>query len=440
MKGRGRFPALAAAIAVVVLTQPVLAGAQTGPNVTLIEQTGTVDPLSARYVQRGIRSAELSGAEAILVRIDTPGGLDSSMRRIVQAVQNAKLPVICWVGPAGARAASAGAFILLSCPVAAMAPGTNVGAAHPVGFSGEVMGEKITNDAAAYIRALAEQRGRNAGWAERAVRQSVSATATDALGLKVIDLIAPSQAALMAAVDGREVTLGNGSRITLHTNGAVFRRVGMTASEALFHGIIDPNLAFLFLVLGFAGITYEILNPGLNIAGVVGLVLLVAAFVMFGMLPVNIAGLVLVLAALGFFALDFQIAGHGLPTVAGIVSLVLGGLFLFNAEVPNARVSRGLILGVAVSMGLLFYFVVRAVVTARRQAPSVGEESLVGAIGTVVQPLDPSGIIRARGEEWTARTSGEMIPAGEEVRVKSIEGLTLEVEAAPRDQEASTTT
>jgi membrane-bound serine protease (ClpP class) len=423
-----------------VLSQPLLAPAQTGRTVTLIDQTGTVDPLSARYVQRGIRQAELSGAEAVLVRIDTPGGLDSSMRTIIKAIQGARLPVVCWVGPSGARAASAGAFILLSCPVAAMAPGTNVGAAHPVGFSGEVLSEKITNDAAAYIRALAEQRGRNADWAEKAVRESVSITAREALELKVIDLISPSTRALMSTVNGRAVVLGNGTRVLLDTAGASIDRIGMSFSESLFHGVIDPNLAFLFLVIGFAGIVYEVLNPGLNIAGVVGLILLIAAFVMFGMLPVNIAGLVLVLAGLGFFVLDFQIAGHGLPTFAGIVSLVLGGLFLFNAEVPNARVSKGLIVGIAVSMGLFFYFVVRAVVTARRQRPATGEESLVGAIGTVVVPLDPQGMVRARGEEWTARTAGERVPAGAEVRVTAVNGLTLEVEPVSRDQQASTTT
>jgi membrane-bound serine protease (ClpP class) len=407
--------------------------------VRLVEQTGTVDPLSARYVQRGIRSAETAGAEAVLIRIDTPGGLDSSMRSIVKAIQSATVPVICWVGPSGARAASAGAFILLACPVAAMAPGTNVGAAHPVGFSGEVLSEKITNDAAAYIRALAEQRGRNADWAEKAVRSSVSITANEALDLKVIDLIAPSRGALLGSVDGRAVVLGNGTPVTLRTAGADVVRVRMTASEALFHGVIDPNLAFLFFVLGFAGLTYEILNPGLNIAGVVGLILIIAAFVMFGMLPVNLAGLILVFAALGFFVLDLQVVGHGLPTGAGIISLVLGGLFLFNAEVPNARVSRSLIVGVAVSMGLLFFFVIRAVVTARRQGPVTGEESLLGAAGTAVVALDPQGIVRARGEEWTARSKGEMIPAGTPVRVTGIEGLTLEVEAAPREQEASTT-
>lgn len=409
---------------------PPRAGAQTTgePLVRLVEQTGTVDPLTARYVERAIREAEAARASAVVIRIDTPGGLDSSMRRIVQAIQGSRVPVLCWVGPPGARAASAGAFILISCPVASMADGTNVGAAHPVGLSGEVLGEKITNDAAAYIRSLAQQRGRNADWAEKAVRESVSVSAQDAFRLKVIDLVVPSLDALLSKADGLTVKVAEGRTVTVTTAGARIEKARLTAAEALLHNLIDPNLAFLFFVFGIAGIVYEVLHPGLNVAGVIGVLMLVSAFVIFGMLPVNLAGLILIAAAIAFFVIDLQVAGHGLPTVAGITSLVLGGLFLFNAEVENARVSRGLVVGVAISVAGFFFFVVRAALKARKHLPSAGMEALVGMRGTVTSDVDPQGLVHARGEDWTARSRGGRITAGTEVRVVGIEGLTLEVE------------
>ena len=397
--------------------------------ITLIEQTGTVDPLTARYVERSISNANENGSEAIVIRIDTPGGLDSAMRRIIKAIQASKVPVLCWTGPPGARAASAGAFIMLSCPFAAMAPATNIGAAHPVGITGDILDEKVTNDAAAYIRALAQQRGRNANWAERAVRESISASAPEALRLEVIDLVVPSIPELLRQTNGITIKVADGTK-TLSTTGAVIEKARLSFSETVLHSLIDPNIAFLFFAFGVGGIVYEILNPGLNIAGVVGLILLIASFVIIGMLPVNVAGLLLIAAAIGFFIIDFHVAGHGLPTVAGIVSLVLGGLFLFDASVGNAHVSKGLVIGIAIAMGAFFFLIVRAVVTSRR-APSVMHQvQLVGSTGTVRVALDPRGIVHVRGEQWSARTAGEPIPEGRVVRVKSIDGLTLEVEPA----------
>ena len=412
--------------------------AQTGSVITLIEQTGTVDPLSARYVERAIANAERDNAEAIVIRIDTPGGLDSAMRRIIKAIQASKVPVLCWTGPPGARAASAGAFIMVSCPFAAMAPGTNIGAAHPVGITGDVLDEKVTNDAAAYIRSLAQAWGRNANWAERAVRESISATAEEAKRLEVIDLVVPSIPALLRQTNGLTVKVAGGTE-TLSTTGAVIEKAKMSLSEAVFHSLIDPNIAFLFFVFGVAGIVYEVLNPGLNIAGVVGLILLIASFVIIGMLPVNVAGLLLIAAAVGFFIIDFHVAGHGLPTAAGIISLVLGGLFLFDASVGNARVSKGLVVGMSIAMGLFFFLIVRAVVTSRKTPSVMHQVSLVGSVGTVRVALDPRGIVHVRGEQWSARTTGEPLAAGRVVRVKSIEGLTLEVEPAEAGSEIEVT-
>ena len=422
----------ALAVAALVLAIPPALGeplAQEGSVVRLVEQTGTVDPLTASYVERSIKAAERDKAVAVVVRLDTPGGLDSAMRRIVKAIQASKVPVLCWVGPPGARAASAGAFILISCPFAAMAPGTNVGAAHPVGITGEILSDKVTNDAAAYIRSLAQQRGRNADWAEDAVRNSISSTAEEARRLEVIDLVVPTIPELLRRTNGLTLPVANGSGTgTLDATGAVVEKVGLGPTEALLHLFIDPNIAFLLFAFGVAGIVYEVLNPGLNIAGVVGLLMLIASFVILGMLPVNIAGLLLIAAAIGFFIIDALVVGHGLPTVAGIVSLVLGGLFLFDASVPNASVSKGFIVGISVGLGAFFFFIVRAALKTRKQEPVAGQESLVGMTGTVRVGLDPQGVVHARGEEWTARTDAGAIPAGSQVRVTGIEGLTLVVE------------
>ena len=406
-------------------------------SVRLVEQTGTVDPLTAKYIERALRQAAEDEAQGVVIRLDTPGGLDSSMRRIIKAIQNSPVPVLCWVGPPGARAASAGAFILISCPFAAMAPGTNVGAAHPVGITGDILDEKVTNDAAAYIRSLAQQRGRNANWAEKAVRSSVSASAEEAKNLEVIDLVVPSLADLLRQTNGLTIPVGGGRTATLETTGAVIEKVGLGPGEALLHLFIDPNIAFLLFAFGVAGIVYEVLNPGLNVAGVLGLIMLIAAFVILGMLPVNVAGLLLIAAAVGFFVLDAMVVGHGLPTVAGIVSLVLGGLFLFDASVENARVSKGFIIGVSVALGGFFFFIVRAALATRRQAPAIGQETVIGAEGVAKVPLDPKGIVYARGEDWSARTGGEPIPAGTAVRVTAVEGLTLVVE--PVDVGSATT-
>jgi membrane-bound serine protease (ClpP class) len=433
----------ALAVAALILAIPPASGeplAQGGSVIRLVEQTGTVDPLTAKYVERSIAAAERDNAVAVVVRLDTPGGLDSSMRRIVKAIQASKLPVLCWVGPPGARAASAGAFILISCPFAAMAPGTNVGAAHPVGITGDILSEKVTNDAAAYMRSLAQQRGRNADWAEDAVRRSISASAEEARRLEVIDLVVPTIPDLLRQANGLTLPVDNGSGTgTLNTTGALLEKVGLSPGEALLHLFIDPNIAFLFFAFGVAGIVYEVLNPGLNIAGVVGLIMLVASFVILGMLPVNVAGLILIAAAIGFFILDALVVGHGLPTVAGIVSLVLGGLFLFDASVPNASVSKGFLMGISVGLGAFFFFIVRAALKTRRQAPVAGQESLVGMTGKVRFALDPQGVVHARGEEWTARSERGAIPQGSQVRVTGIEGLTLVVEPDVAGSEAQPT-
>jgi membrane-bound serine protease (ClpP class) len=400
------------------------------PVVYEVSITGPVDPSVARLVERGMRVAGGAHAAAILVRLDTPGGLDSSMREIIKSIQGSRVPVVCWVGPPGARAASAGTFILIGCPLAAMAPGTNVGAAHPVGLTGGTLSEKVTNDAAAYIRSLAESRGRNAGWAERAVRQSVSISAPEALDIHVVDLLAPSVPALLRAVDGRRVDTAAGAR-ALAVADARVTSVELTPGERLLHGLSDPNLAFLFFVFGLAGLVFEMLHPGLNLPGVIGLILLVLSLVLFGSLPVNIAGVLLLAAAFVFFVIDLKVGAHGVPTFAGLVSFVLGGLFLYDRSVPNARVSRPLLIGMAVALATFFFFVVRAGLRARKAPVVSGAEGLVGEQGLVIEALKPRGHVRVRSELWAAtlaRDSGEIVPPAARVRVLAIQGLTLVVE------------
>jgi membrane-bound serine protease (ClpP class) len=414
---------LAAGLALLVAA-PAFSQSNSSSDVVVVSLTGTVDPLSARYVERGIRTGGNEKAAAVLIRIDTPGGLDSSMRSIIKAISTSSVPVVCWVGPSGARAASAGAIILLGCPVAAMAPGTNVGAAHPVGFSGQVLDEKITNDAAAYARALAQAHNRNADIAEKMVRQSISISAEEALGQKMIDFIAPTQSAVFADLNGRTV---NG--VALSVSSPHFQNVGMTFIEALLHGAVDPNIAFILFLLGLVGIVFEILHPGITLPGVLGALSFLVSLVLLGLLPVNIAGVVLLLVGVIFFAFEVHIHSFGVAAALGIASLVLGGLFLFNSSVPNAAVSKWLVVGMAVALAAFFTLVVRAVVQARKHLPSPSKLSdIVGAEAVVVRALDPSGIVRAHREQWSARAKTGTIPEGAHVRVTGVQGLTLEVE------------
>jgi membrane-bound serine protease (ClpP class) len=415
---------------------PAVAAPERGPTVAEVDLTGPIDPLLARYAEHTITQANRAGDSAVLVRLDTPGGLDSSMRSIIKAILNSPVPVVCWVGPSGARAASAGTFILVGCPVAAMAPGTNAGAAHPVGITGGVMSEKVTNDAAAYIRSLAERWGRNADWAERAVRSSVSASANEALQLHVIDLLAQSRSSLLHAVDGRTVRTAGGD-VRLHVVGAHLTVSHPTITETLLHALIDPNFAFLFFILGIVGMVSVIIHPGVHILGVVGLVLFVVSLIAFGMLPVTIAGLVLLAASDVFFIVGLKLHGRGVPEVAAVACLVLGGLFLFNPSVPNARVSRVLIAVVAVAVTAFFVFVMRAVMRARFTPVRTSSQVLVGSDGVVVRALDPEGVVRVRGEAWTARSAAGRVEEGSRVRVVAVKGLTVEVvpEPAPEQSE-----
>jgi membrane-bound serine protease (ClpP class) len=398
------------------------------PVVYEVSIGGPVDSSVARLVERAVSDAERAHGAALVVRLDTPGGLDSSMRQIVKAIQASTVPVLCWTGPAGARAASAGTFILIGCPVAAMAAGTNVGAAHPVGVSGATETAKVTNDAVAYIRALAESRGRNADWGEQAVRESVSISAQAALGLHVIDVLASSVPALLDAENGRPVETAAGT-VVLNVAGATVHQVDQTAGERLIHWLSDADLAFLLYVLGLAGLVFEILHPGLNVPGLVGLILFVLSLVLFDTLPINVAGAVFLAGAFVLFAIDLKVSAHGLPTLGGIVLFVLGGLLLY--EPSSTRVSRPLLIGIAVGLGGFFAVVVRAGLRARNAPVVTGVERILGAEGVVIETLEPGGQVRVQAEVWTATLATEgtqLVPVGATVRVLAIRGLSLVVE------------
>jgi membrane-bound serine protease (ClpP class) len=397
--------------------------------------TGVVDPFTANYVRDGIAGAQEQGASAVLLTIDTPGGLDSSMREIVHAILTADVPVICYVSPSGSRAASAGTFILEACPVAAMAPGTEVGAAHPVGVAGAIEEQKVTNDAVAYIESLAQLRGRNDQWVAQAVRDSVSVPAERALALDVIDVVSPNTAALLSTVDGTEVTVGGGRQVTIHVAGATTSSVGMGLGARILHSLLTPDFAFIFFYLGLGLIVLELLHPGISVPGILGTLSLIAAFASFGALPVQLLGVALLLASAGFFLLELKHPGLGAFTVGGAVTLVLGGLTLFDPAVPNARVSPWLIATVALVLIGFFATVVTAAISARRIPKRSPSSQLLGSVGLVTSTLDPEGIVRVGGEEWTAWSESGIVPKDASVRIEAVDGLRLKVgwidESAP---------
>jgi membrane-bound serine protease (ClpP class) len=428
---------LAAMATVVPVGAPAAAqGTATSPVAVVVELNGVVDPFTATHVERRIGEANEDGAAAVVISIDTPGGLDSSMRQIIQAILGSRVPVLCLVAPEGARAASAGTFILIACPVAAMAPGTNVGAAHPVGVSGAISLQKAENDAAAYIRSLAEHQGRNAEWAERAVRESVSASAQEALDLGVIDLISPTVPTLLSDVDGRTVRVAGGEEVVLATSGVALEQRDMGLGLSLLHTLLDPNIAFMFFWLGIAFVAVEFFVPG-GVLGVLGAIMLVLAFMALGMLPVQLIGVLLLVASVAFFLLELKLPGNLIGTVAGLVSLVLGGLFLFDSSVPSARVSPWVIAPVAIFAAVFFLFVIRAAIRMRHGKVASGVAPLLGAEGTVVTELDPTGIVQVASEEWTADSQGGPVPKGGLIRVVGVEGLRLKVVPAEGPMEPS---
>jgi membrane-bound serine protease (ClpP class) len=418
---------------VLSLTLVTPAGWANSEEVYVARVEGIIAPSLGDFFVSAIRKAEDGAAQAIIFELDTPGGLDTSMRVIIKEILRSPVPVVIYVSPSGARAASAGAFITIAAHVAAMAPGTNIGAAHPVqmggGESDEEMARKVENDAAAYIRGLAERRGRNATWAEDAVRKSVSATATEALNLKVIDLIAENRADLLTKIDGRTVETGAG-KITLKTKAAKIVEVEMGLRDKVLSVISNPTIAYILLILGMAGLYFELSNPGAILPGVLGGICLILAFYAFQTLPINYAGLLLIILGVILFIAEVKVVSHGVLTMGGIAAMILGSLMLIDSPAPFLQISLSAILGVTAATTAFFVFAVGAVFKAHRRQPATGREGLVGQVGVTRTRLNPDGLIFIRGEIWNA-TCAEGAEPGEQVEVTSVAGLKLKVKKRP---------
>jgi membrane-bound serine protease (ClpP class) len=395
---------------------------------------GTINPALANYIKRGISQAEEDNAIACVIQLDTPGGLDTAMRDIVKDIVSAEVPVVVYVSPSGARAASAGVFITMAAHVAAMAPNTNIGAAHPVaiGTEGEAqmskeMEEKVVNDAAAYIRSIAKSHGRNVDWAEKAVRETASATEQEALELNVIDTVAPDLNSLVSQLDGWQVTMLDGSVVTLHTQGAEISYVKMSAIENFVFTISDPSIAVILLSLAMLGITVEIFNPGLIFPGVFGGISAFLAAYSLGFLPINYAGIALIALAGGLFIAEVFTAGFGLFTAGGIISLVFGFLILFSGRPTLFQPAPWVIPTIAGSIGTVLAVVIYFVVRAHRRQATTGREELPGKTATVKAALEPEGIVLHEGELWTAILDEGKAKPGEEVIITRFDGLKLYV-------------
>jgi len=410
------------------------AGALAAAQTVLIGQIdGPIGPATAEYVEWLLRTARERQAEAVLIELNTPGGLLEATRSIVQELLKSPVPVVVYVAPPGARAASAGVFITLAAHVAAMAPGTNIGAAHPVWLGGEggdsVMAEKATNDAAAFARAIAQQRKRNVRWAEDAVRRSISSTEREALRERVIDLIAPSRDSLLQALDGYVVELTPGRQHRLRTATASREEVPMNWRHRLLALLSNPNIAYILLLLGIYGLLFELYNPGAIVPGVIGAISLILASYSLQMLPINYAGLALIAVAVILFLLELKVTSYGLLTIAGIVCLVLGSVMLVDSPEEFLRISWSVIVPSVVASVAFFGWVLGKGIQAQLARPRSGGEALIGALAVTVSPIAPEapGQVRLHGELWTARSTVAIAP-NTPVRVLRREGLTLWVE------------
>lgn len=400
------------------------AGASTA--IRLVRVNGIIDPLIADFVTRNIEEAEQAQARAVILELDTPGGLDESMRDIVKRMTASPLPVAAYVAPTGARAASAGTFIMMASDLAAMAPGTNLGAAHPVAIgvdADSTEGIKITNDSAAYIRSLADANGRNANWAELAVRQSVALSVEDALQQQVIDMMAGDLDELVQKMNGFQC---RAKGITIDTQDATIEAAGMTLKENFLHFILNPNVAYFLFLYGMLALVYEFVHPGIGFGAISGIISLLLSFYALRVLPVSFTGLALVVVGVALLAADLFITSHGALSAGGIIAIILGSLFLFDA--PFLRVSLPLNLTLAALAGAFFLIAARKVMKARRLPVQTGQSAMIGAVGYSRTALAPLGQVFVHGEIWSAEApEGETIEKGEEIEVTDVKGLMLKV-------------
>jgi membrane-bound serine protease (ClpP class) len=425
----GVFPGLSLILLGLVLLSSSASSAANSELVYVATYEGVINPVAAEYINHVLTEAQEGTAAAVVIRLDTPGGLDTSMRLIIKDITSSPVPVIVYVAPSGGRAASAGVFVLYAAHIAAMAPSTNVGAAHPVAMGGgemdAVMKEKVENDAAAYIKSIAEKRGRNIKWAEEAVRKSVSVTEKEALGLKVIDLIADDVPSLLVAIDGRQVITGAG-KIVLHTKGALLKDLPMGWRLEALKALSDPNIAFLLMTLGTIGLLAELYNPGAILPGIVGAISLILAFYSLQTLPINYAGVLLIILGIVLFILEIKVMSYGLLSLGGLASLVFGALLLVKTDAPFLRVSLSFIIPTAVLVGTILMTLTWIAVKTQRRHSVTGAEGMVGAIALAQTDVAPKGRVFVHGEIWEA-VSDEPIREGEEAKIKGVSGLTLKV-------------
>ncbi len=409
-----------------------------GQTVVSIKINGTINPASADFIHNSIVKAGNEKAECLIIHLNTPGGLLKSTRIIVGDILESTVPVVVYVSPGGAQAGSAGVFITLAAHIAAMATGTNIGAAHPVNLQGSpdtIMSQKATNDAAAFIRTIAEKRKRNLQWAEEAVRKSVSITEKEALDKKVIDLIARNDQELLNMADGKQIEVASGTK-TLHTRNAHLVWFEMGTMEKILNIISNPNIAYLLMMLGFFGIMFELFNPGAILPGIVGVISLILAFYSMHTLPVNYAGLALIIFAIALFLLEIKVMSHGMLAIGGAVSLLLGSMMLIrtSSTLEFARISHSVIIASTAVTVLFFLFVIGVGLKAQRAKPVTGVEGLMGEVGETLVTLDLTGTVRVHGEVWNAESISGMISKGEKVRVAGIKDLKLFVEPSAKTE------
>ena len=426
-------PALCLLVLALAMLSASASHGEAPPPVATATYEGVINPVAAEYVHDALGFAEAKAAQAFILRLDTPGGLDTSMRLIIKDFTSSSIPVVVYVAPSGGRAASAGVFITLAADVAAMAPGTNIGAAHPVAMGGgemdKTMKDKVENDSVAYIKSIAERHGRNAAWAEEAVRKSVSVTEREALKLKIIDLVADDVPGLLEKLDGRKLSMGKRS-VTLRTKGAQALEFSMGWRLELLKAISDPNIAFLLMTIGTIGLLAELYNPGAILPGVIGAISLIMAFYSLQTLPINYAGVLLILVGVVLFILEIKVTSYGILTLGGIISMVLGGLLLVKTDAPFMQVSLTFLLPTILTAAALMLGMTWLAVKARHRRPVSGVEILLGEVAVAKTDLNPRGQVFVHGELWEA-LSEQPIRAGEETKVTGIDGLTLRV--APRN-------
>jgi membrane-bound serine protease (ClpP class) len=403
-------------------------------SVLLLKIDGSINPATSDYIHEGIKHAEEKNAECVVVELNTPGGLLKSTRMIVTDFLTSTVPIVVYVSPAGSQSASAGVFITLAAHIAVMAPGTNIGAAHPVNMQGgmdSTMSEKVTNDAAAFIRTISEKRHRNIRWAEEAVRKSLSITETEALKKNVIDFIAKNRSELLDSLDGKKISVGDRT-ITLATKGATIETHEMGWQYKILNILSDPNIAYIFMMIGIYGLLFELYNPGAVFPGVAGAISLLVALYALHTLPINYSGVALILLGIILFLLEIKVASYGLLTIGGVISLFLGSIMLINTDAwfEFQEISLEVIIPTVLFTAAFFLFAIGAGLKAQRRQPTTGVEGIVGERGIAFTKLQPTGQVKVHGEMWNAESIDGNLPKDASIVVAEVNGLLLKVKKA----------